>query len=160
MKMDTCYCPFLFIVDVVIINNILLARNKCQHIIIIKAFFCHINVSQNLSAQYQKDIFCASPLNLCLSAYVEEHWLTDTLSIHLFFCVGVQSNTLSRLWFLEGNKNPTQLNLTQEDIKKCFLLSLDSANKTVSSSASILLIQSGLRQQMDHQTLKHMNRLT
>lgn len=34
--MDTCYCPFLFIVDVVIINNIL---------------------SQNLSAQYQKDIF-------------------------------------------------------------------------------------------------------
>lgn len=113
MKMDTCYCPFLFIVDVVIINNILLARNKCQHIIIIKDFFfCHINVSQNLSAQYQNDIFCASPLNLCLSAYVEEHWPTDTLSIHLFFCVGVQSNTLSRLWFLEGNKNPTQLNLT------------------------------------------------
>lgn len=57
MKMDTCYCPVLFIVDVVIINNILLARNKCQHIIIIKYFFYHINVSQNLSAQYQKDIF-------------------------------------------------------------------------------------------------------
>lgn len=117
MKMDTCYCPVLFIVDVVIINNILLARNKCQHIIIIKDFFLSYQCLTKSFSPISKGYFFASPLNLCLSAYVAEHWLTDTLSIHLFFCVGVQSNTLSRLWFLEGNKNPTQLNLTQEDIK-------------------------------------------
>lgn len=82
-----------------------------------KRFFLSYQCLTKSVSPISKGYFFASPLNLCLSAYVAEHWLTDTLSIHLFFCVGVQSNTLSRLWFLEGNKNPTQLNLTWEDIK-------------------------------------------
>lgn len=158
----TCFYAFLFIVDVVIINNISLAWSQCQHIMIIKYFLFFFLSFQHLTKCFSpvsERYFLSMPTQSVLKC-ICARTLTDTLNLHFFLCVGVQSNTLPRPWFLEGNKNPTQLNLTQEGIKKCFLLSLDSANKTVSSPASMLLIQSGLRQQMDHQTLRHMNRLT
>lgn len=65
MKMDTCYCPFLFIVDVVIINNILLARNKCQHIIIIKDFFFVISMSHRIFQPNIKMIFFVQAHSIC-----------------------------------------------------------------------------------------------
>lgn len=63
---------------------------------------------------YDTSVYAGHQMHVWKKNCVSE--LTDTRipvqCIHLFLCVGVQSNTLARLWFLEGNKNPTQLNLT------------------------------------------------